>query len=373
MGSKSNADFGFWEEWLHLLTDFEPGALLITLSGIGLIIVWESSVIQRIKPLALLPGALLAVVLASVMNLALNTIAPDWVLSDAQLVRIPNLLDPEVLQSEWKTPDISGLQKPAVYTIALSIALIASLETLLSVEAVDRLDPYRRLSDTNKELRAQGIANSFAGLLGGIPVTSVIVRSSANVYAGGQTRWSAVFHGLLLLIAVLAIPTLLNTIPLAGLASILLVVGYKLASPKVMSEMYLKGQKSFIPFGVTILAVVSTDLLTGILIGCVIGIFWVLQMNYKNAFVLEENSQKSFTLRILKDVSFMNKAELRSLLLEQIPNDCTLKVVANAGIVMDRDITETLGDFQQTAKQKGIQLEFVGFQEDIVLEGSGGH
>jgi MFS superfamily sulfate permease-like transporter len=233
------------------------------------------------------------------------------------------------------------------------------LETLLSLEAVDKLDPYKRISDTNKELKAQGIGNMISGLLGGLPMTAVIVRSSANVYAGGRTRMSAVVHGLLLIIAAVFIPRLLNLIPLASLASVLLVVGYKLARVELFKTMYQAGREQFIPFIITVLAIVFTDLLTGIAIGMVVGMFYVIRTNHQYAVTLV-NIDNYYLLRFTKDMSFINKSELKGKL-KLVPNDAYLLVDGSKARFIDSDIYDTISEFAQSATLRNIQMEYKSF------------
>ncbi|MFZ4985993.1 MAG: SulP family inorganic anion transporter, partial [Blastocatellia bacterium] len=240
-----------------------------------------------------------------------------------------------------------------------TLAVVGSIETLLSIEASDKLDPFRRISNTNRELKAQGVGNLISGLIGGLPVTSVIVRSSANVYAGARTRMSAVTHGILLLVSVIAIPRLLNLIPLACLAAILLLVGYKLTKVEIYRKMYQAGFDQFLPFIVTVLAIVFTDLLTGITIGLVVGFFFVIRTNHHSSITLV-SQDNYFMVRFNKDVSFINKNELKEKLMK-IPSDTIVIVDGTRATYIDNDIYDVIVDFEQNAKFRNIKVELKHF------------
>ena len=237
--------------------------------------------------------------------------------------------------------------------------MVGSIETLLSIEASDKLDPFRRISDTNRELKAQGVGNLISGLIGGLPVTSVIVRSSANVYAGARTKMSAIVHGLLLLVSVVAIPRLLNWIPLASLAAILLLVGYKLTKIDIYRKMYRAGLDQFLPFVVTVLAIVFTDLLTGITIGLVVGFFFVIKTNHHSSITLV-SQDNYYMVRFNKDVSFINKNELKEKLM-QIPSDTIVIFDGTRATYIDSDIYDVIVDFEQNAKFRNIEVELKHF------------
>jgi MFS superfamily sulfate permease-like transporter len=210
-------------------------------------------------------------------------------------------------------PDFTQIGNPDVYITAITIAVVASLETLLCVEATDKLDPYKRVTPTNRELKAQGIGNFLSGLIGGLPVTQVIVRSSANIQSGGRTKASAIIHGFMLLICAMSIPVILNLIPLASLAAVLFVVGYKLAKPALFKQIYKQGKTQFIPYIVTILGIVFTDLLIGIALGLVVAIFHVLYKNYKKPYFLDMSRHHEgapILIELSEDVTFLNKASI---------------------------------------------------------------
>jgi MFS superfamily sulfate permease-like transporter len=261
--------------------------------------------------------------------------------------------------SHFTLPDFSQINNPEVYKIGFTLALIASIETLLSVEAIDKLDPERRVTPTNPELKAQGIGNIVSGLIGGIPVTQVIVRGSANVGAGAKTRLAAFTHGVLLLVCVAAIPGLLNRIPFASLAAILLVIGYKLARISLFREMWREGAWQFVPFVVTVVALVLTDLLTGILLGMVVAIFEVLVYNYQLDFYREETSPGCFKIRLTEHMTFLNKAALKRILRE-IPPNCSVVIDMTGTRILDHDAREVILDFALHAEADGIDLRVEG-------------
>jgi MFS superfamily sulfate permease-like transporter len=237
----------------------------------------------------------------------------------------------------------------------MTIAIVASLETLLSIEACDKLDPHRRMTPLNRELKAQGVANFISGLLGGLPVTSVVVRSSANINAGARTKASTITHGVVLLLAVLLIPSLLRLIPLACLAGLLLAVGYKLTEPKLYREMYRKGLSQSLPFIVTVVAVILTDLLQGVFWGILVAVFFILRTNFGKAAILVNNGS-GYLLKLTKDVSFLNKSTLRNMF-HTIPPNARLLIDGSQSQFIDHDIVETIGDFIESAKSKNITVE----------------
>jgi MFS superfamily sulfate permease-like transporter len=256
-------------------------------------------------------------------------------------------------------PDFSQITNPEVYVIGLTLALIASIETLLSVEATDNLDPEKRVTPTNQELKAQGLGNIVSGLLGGIPVTQVIVRSTANIESGGKTRRASLIHGILLLLCVAAIPAVLNEIPLASLAAILLVIGYRLARVSLFQQMWKKGFWQFVPFIVTIVALVFTDLLTGIMLGMAVAFFEILIYNYQLNFYREETAHGCFTIRLTEHMTFLNKAALKRILRE-VPPGCTLTIDLSGNRILDHDVREVIDDFATHAEADGIDLTILG-------------
>ena len=356
-------------ELVDALEGVTPGATVISCVALLILIVWESRFFKRFSLLQLIPGPLVAVVWGVVYNILALQYAPEWAISQRHLVSLPELGSVENFINQFRMPDFSYLTNPKVYSIALTLAIIASLETLLSIEAVDKLDPHKRIAPTNRELKAQGIGNIISGMIGGIPLTAVIVRSSANINAGGQTRLSSFFHGVLLLISVIFFAQYLNKIPLACLAAILLQIGYKLAQPRLFVEFYHRGWNQFLPFAITIVAILLTDLLQGITIGMAIGIFFVLRANFHEAMTLTTHGSH-YLLRLHKDVSFLNKALLRKHL-SSIQNDSELLIDGNKALFIDQDILETISDFLLAAEGRGITVEIQGFSVYCTVPSSG--
>jgi MFS superfamily sulfate permease-like transporter len=260
-------------------------------------------------------------------------------------------------QLRW--PEWSRLLDRDVYRIGAIVALVASIESLISLEAADKMDPARRISNPDRELLAQGAGNILAGLLGGLPVTAVIVRTSANVYAGARTRWSSLTHGVLLVACILLFPTALNRIPLASLAAILIIIGYKLTNFALYRSMWKAGLDQFLPFIITILAIVFTDLLTGVLIGIVVGAIFVIRTNHHDAFTLVHRDTM-YLLRLNKDASFVNKTELKTKL-ASLPDGAQLIIDGSKATFIDSDVYDVLTDFTESAKHRNIRIELKNF------------
>lgn len=329
---------------------------IITLISLGILLFWQTRFIQKIGFLAAIPGALLAVIVGILLQLFSLPIENDF------LVKIPIATSPAEFFNNFTFPDFgTGLTNPKVYTTAIVIAVVASLETLLCVEASDKQDPKKRTTSTNKELIAQGIGNMCAGIVGGLPVTQVIVRSSANQQAGGQSKASTIFHGILLFISILLIPTLLNKIPLATLAAILLIIGYKLASPSNFKKMYNQGWDQFLPFIVTIVGIVTTDLLIGIGLGITVAICVVLRNNYKIPYFLEKDTDgliHTYFIELSEDVTFLNKASILKML-DKIPAKSKVEINATKTQFIHNDVIEIIQDFVIKASNKEIQLTVI--------------
>jgi MFS superfamily sulfate permease-like transporter len=363
-----DGDLSFLEgEGMNTFTDIikgvitaHPGAVVVSGLCLVLMIAWDHFAHKGVRPLQLVPGPLMAVVLGIVVNQTFAALAPSLqIVDDFHMVQLPTPSSFGGLLGEMRFPDFAALSNQAVWITAITIALVASLETLLSLEAADKLDPFRRISSPHRELRAQGIGNIISGLIGGLPVTSVVVRTSANVYAGGRTWLSSFVHGCLLLVASLAIPRLLNLVPLASLAMVLILVGYKLTKPKIYLAMYQRGWDQFLPFIATVLAVVFTDLLKGVLIGLVIGLFFVIRANHRSA-VTVESMGNLYLARLNKDVTFVNKSELRSKL-RTIPEGAHVVLDGTKALFIDHDIVEVAEDFKKMAQYKNITLEVKNF------------
>lgn len=337
-------------------------AMLIGFVSLALLILWERPFFTSKPFFKLFPGALAAVVAGVMLNLGMSIIYPELAVGK-HLVNLPILWEPGVIEKSFAFPDWSGLTSFPVWKVAFVIALIASLETLLSVEAVDKLDPMRRHTPKNRELKAQGVGNLIAGFIGGLPMTAVIVRSSANINAGGKTKMSAIYHGILLVVSVVTIPYILNMIPLASLAAVLIVVGYKLSKPALYKEQWSRGMNQFLPFIITILAILVTDLLTGIIIGMAVGIFFILRANYKTPYFYhaEENSEngdRQILIHLSEHVSFLNKASLQ-LTLDKLPENSTVVIDGMLVKDIDHDALIIIRDFMLNSVERNIIVKLV--------------
>ncbi len=336
------------------------GAVIISSVALLLLIVWGTPTLKRLPVLKSIPGPLVAVIWGVAYQLFSAHFAPEWAVSAKHLVNLPVSASPRDFINYLSFPDSSylvHLYNPKLYVTAATIAIIASLETLLSLEATDKLDPLKRLTPTNRELKAQGVGNILSGLIGGLPITAVIVRSAANINAGGKTRIACFCHGLLLLLSIVFLADYLNTIPLACLSAILLHTGYKLANPRLFKHFYHKGMNQFLPFTMTVIAILSTDLLVGMAIGMVIGLFFVIKANYHAAITLIQDG-RHLTLMFNKDVSFLNKALLRKLILH-IPANSSVVLDASKARFIDYDIMEILTNFLATAPDDNIDIKVV--------------
>lgn len=352
----------FTELWSALF-DIQPGAALVGIVSIGIMIFWD-----RIKALknSVLPAPLCVVVAGVGISLMLKQFGSSWVIGATHLVQVPVAKDFGSFLGFLQFPNFSAIGNPQVYAAAITIAIVASLETLLNLEAVDRLDPEQRSSPPNRELLAQGIGNVTAGLIGGLPLTSVIVRSSVNINAGGKTRLSAIFHGFLLFGSVLVFPGWLNEIPLSALGAILLMTGLKLASPKLVKQMWSEGKNQFLPFVITVLAIVFTDLLIGIIIGLGVSIGFILRSNMRRPlrkFMEQHITGDVLRIELANQVSFFSRATLEETL-RNVPRGGHVLIDARSTDYMDVDILDLIQDFQHsTAKARGIQLSLVGFKD----------
>jgi len=321
----SDATHNTASDLVMMLESFQPTAIVVSLMGLALLLLWETAFMKRQSWSQFLPASLWAVGLGVVANLLTQGTA--WELSPDHLVQIPMIAEGESITSLWNMPDFSALGRGDVWTLGITLAVVASLETLLCVEATDKMDPHQRVTPPNRELFAQGAGNLLSGFLGGLPVTQVIVRSSANIQSGGQSKLSAVVHGFWLLLAVFVLPEVLNMIPLASLAAILLVVGYKLAKPATFVRMAKHGGRQFAPFVITVLAIVATDLLTGIGIGLAAAIVAILWDHYKRPLegLDRDDNAKRCTLTLGREVTFLHKAGIRQALAD-LPEDYHVEV-----------------------------------------------
>jgi SulP family sulfate permease len=346
----------------NALSHFGLAAIVISALSIGVLLIWP-----KFKKLNLVPAPLVVVIIGVLIALAFQ--GTPYALSASHMVEIPVVNSFSEFLGLFTTPDFSQIANPKVWMVAVTIAIVASLETLLSIEAVDKIDPIKRVSPTNRELMAQGTGNIVSGLIGGLPMTSVIVRSSANVNAGGRTKMSAIFHGCWLLLSLLFIPGVINMIPLACLAAILLVTGYKLARIALFKHMYHKGWDQFIPFVVTIVAVLLTDLLKGVAIGMVFSIFYLLRTNMRNPYfykIEEEGTKKDLRIKLAEEVSFLNKAAIQ-VVLNKIPKETTVVIDGSNSRYIDPDVLETIFNYKHNAYTKGIIVILENIKEQYTV------
>jgi MFS superfamily sulfate permease-like transporter len=340
---------------IHSVKYITPVAVAIGIASLLLHIFWDKFVANKKGIIKLIPAPLLIVLLGVGVNEVMKSVNPQYALHADLMVNIPIASSAGEFFSFFTFPDWSQFANKEIWIAGLTLALVASLETLLSIEAIDDLDPYQRVTNKNRELKAQGVGNFISGLIGGLPITSVIVRSSANVNAGAKTKMSAVYHGTLLLVCVAFIPGLLNLIPKTALAAILIYTGYKLAKPSLFKMFYKKGWDQFLPFVITIVAILLTDLLKGVMIGMVTGLFFVLRSNFKTA-VFVVNDMNNYLFRLRKDVSFMNKPIIKNKL-EEVPENSYVLIDASRADFIDRDIVEVIEDFMIHAPLKNIRVD----------------
>lgn len=347
---------------LRAAENVDPSALIVSSSALAILILWDKVLGPRVRIFQLVQGPLVAVSFGILYQLLALRFAPTWALGAQHLVSVPVVESLSELTSLFIGPDWSQLGNPAVYLTAATLAVVASIETLLCVEAADKMDPEKRVTPTNRELLAQGAGNMVSGLVGGLPVTQVIVRSSANIQSGARSKVSTILHGVLLLVFVLALPELLNLVPLAVLASILLVVGYKLATPSLFSSMYRLGPSQFMPFAVTIVAILLTDLLQGVALGLGVAVMWILHRSYLNAHFVEIEERDDpgehhrVHLRLAEEVSFLNRGAIRKVLSE-IPERSRVTIDLRGTVSIDHDILEILDDFAASAASRDIVVE----------------
>lgn len=338
----------------------DAGAMAIGLLSVVVILVWDKTPLKKL----VLPSALIAVLVAAVLNYVLTYLQSPWAIQTENLIQLPNLLN--ATESAFIFPDWSALTNPLIYTGAITLAVVASLETLLNLEAADKLDPHKRASPPNRELWAQGTGNIISGLIGGMPITSVIVRSSVNANTGARSKCSTIIHGILLLLAVLFFVPLMNMIPLSALAAILILTGFKLTHPSLFKKLYQQGWTQFIPFMITLVAILLTDLLVGILIGLASSIVFILYGNlHKGVRVYREKHLHGVITRIElpSQVTFLNRASLISAL-ERVHKHEKLVIDATQSDSIDPDIYQVIQEYQnETAIKRQIDLKLIGFKQ----------
>lgn len=363
-GHESIFDNGInFSYFTELFGAVHPGAIIVTLVSVAILIIWDR--VHVLKRMKMLPGALVAVVAGIILNEIFKMTGSSLAIQPQHLVSLPVPKSFDDFKNLVTMPDFNGFTNPKVWIIGATIAIVASIETLLCIEASDRLDQQRRITDTNLELRAQGIGNLISSFIGGLPMTSVVVRSSANANAGATSKISAIIHGVLLLICVLSIPVVLNLIPLATLAAVLLLVGYKLAKPATFKHFWHLGKFQFIPFVATVVAVVATDLLKGVGIGLAISIFYILQGNMKRAYYLSKETldhADGIIIKLAEEVSFLNKAAIKKTL-KNIKANSSVTIDARGTSYIATDVLEMIQDFANIrAKEEDITVELLGFR-----------
>ncbi|MBM4207514.1 MAG: carbonic anhydrase [Gammaproteobacteria bacterium] len=353
----SQADnYSSFSELYHMLGAVQPGALIITLASLAIILLWEAPNLRSNYFFQSIKSPLAAVLTGVFINALLQSFKPEWALGTVHLVSIPVVDNIPNLLQQLHLPDFNQRFNAQVYTVGLTLAVVACLETLLSVEAVDKLDPYKRITPPNQELIAQGVGNIFCAMLGGLPLTQVIVRSSVNAQSGGRTKMAAIINGVLLLMAVLLMPALLNKIPLASLAAILMVVGFRLVSRAPINALYNSGWYQFIPFLVTVLGLVFTNILVGIVVGLSVALFSILLENFKRSHYFKEaHIGNKHVIRLSEHVSFLNKANIQQTL-DALPSHSEVVIDASRSKFIDYDVYGIIQDFKNEAHHKHIKL-----------------
>jgi MFS superfamily sulfate permease-like transporter len=355
----------------NVLNYVQLGSIVVSIISLGILLAWDK--ISFLKKLKLIPGALVAVITGIVLNELFIKLGSSLVITKDHLVSLPIPKSIEDFKQIIIVPNFSGFLNPDVWVVGLTIAIVASIETLLCIEAADRMDVLKRYTNTNIELKAQGIGNIVRALLGGLPMTSVVVRSSANCSAGAKSKLSSIIHGFLLLISVVTIPFLLNKIPLATLAAVLLLVGYKLAKPVTFIHFWHKGKYQFIPFIATLLAVVFTDLLKGVALGMIISVIFILKGNLKRAYSFRKEEYVDgdvIHIDLAQEVSFLNKAAIKQTL-NSIPPNSKVIIDAKDTIYIAHDILDLIHEFKSIkAKDESIRVKLKGFKKEYQLDNS---
>ena len=362
-------DFAFFQvdgqntfsEIFNTVNHIQPGSALIGIIALAILILWEKVLSKKGKIFKLIQGPLVAVVLGIIFFVATSS-NEILAIADSHLVSVPVPDDLASLAGLLRFPNFAALANSEVWVVGFTIALVASLETLLCVEATDKLDPHKNVTPTNRELLAQGSGNIISGMIGGLPITQVIVRSSANIQSGGTSKASAIMHGFLLLISVLLIPALLNKIPLSVLAAVLLVVGFKLAKPQLFKTMYELGWKQFVPFIVTVIGIIFTDLLVGIGLGLLVGILVILIKSYQNSHFLHKEGEDiddgKIKMTLAEEVTFFNKGAILKEL-DRLPHDSKLELDITKNRYLDNDVIEILDDFTLKAEERNITIKLI--------------
>ncbi|MBL6611018.1 MAG: SulP family inorganic anion transporter [Flavobacteriaceae bacterium] len=371
--------FGYDSDWVGDLTFIEkdgsntfgslftalrhisPGATIIAVLGLSLMLFWDKVLAKKARFFTIIQGPIVAVAIGIAYAIATKDYT-YWSIEPEHLVSVPVFESFADFTSQFTSPAFSSISNKQVWIVGFTIALVASLETLLSVEATDKLDPHKRVTPTNRELVAQGVGNIVSGMIGGLPITQVIVRSSANIQSKNETKLSAIIHGFLLLIAVILLPRIINEIPLSVLAAVLILVGYKLAKPSLFKKMFQLGTKQFAPFIITVLGIIFTDLLIGISLGLGVGVLVILYYSFKNSHFLhledESAETPSFKMTLAEEVTFFNKGAILDAL-EHLPKNSTVEIDVRKTRYLDYDIVEIIQDFGHKAKERNISLTVI--------------
>lgn len=358
-----------FSEFYHMMDYVSIGSIIIGVVSIAILLLWQSKAFKSNKYLSMVPSALVVVVVAILIDFFFNKTMPHLEVKDEHLVKLPVFNTFSDVLGSLTHPDFSAWKNPKIYEVGAIIAAVASLETLLSIEAIDKLDPNNNISPTNRELIAQGTGNLISGLIGGIPITSVIVRSSVNVNSGGRSQLSAITHGVLFLVAIFLLPNILQLIPLSALAAILILTGYNLAKPALYKYMYKQGLDQFLPFILTILVMLFTDLLKGVTVGIVISIIFILKQNYKAPFkVIKESidGKMNYFVKLSQNITFINKGKFIELF-KEIPPNSVVFMDGGRTTFIDKDVLEIISTFKQSSKIHNIEVNLEEIQEVVVL------
>jgi MFS superfamily sulfate permease-like transporter len=371
-------DLGFFQvdgensfsELINAINYICPPSFIIALISVTVLIMWEKKFVRSHKVLSMIPGPLVVVVLGILLDFFFSQMGGIWDIAPEHMVNFPSVLEAKNIHEVFYFPDLNAFGKADTYKVAMVIAAVASVETLLCIEAIDKLDPEKHNTSNNRELMAQGAGNMISGLIGGLPITSVIVRSSVNLNSGAKTKMATIAHGLFLASAVLFIPGILKMIPMSALAAILIVTGYKLARVSIFKNAYRQGWKYFLPFIFTILVMLATDLLKGVGCGIIISFIFLLAENMQMPFKVGSekiDGMRYYLVQVAQHVTFLHKGSFVNLL-EKIPAHSWVTIDARKTTYMDRDVTELLNEFKRTAKSKNIKLELLNVAEVEIIE-----
>jgi len=347
-----------FSELINMASFISYPSLFIGIISVLILIVYQFKAVKNHKILNKMPAALVVVFVAILLNDFFNSCFITFVIKPEHVVNLPSISSFSDIKNNFIHPDFSAITNPKVYEVAFVIALVASLETLLSIEAIDKIDPANNKTPANRELIAQGVGNLTSGLLGGIPLASVIIRSAANVEAGGKSKKSSIIHGVLFIVTIFLIPGIIQLIPLSALAAILIFTGYKLTSPKIIKNVFRMGYDQAIPFVATILVMLLTDLLKGVAFGILVSAFFILRNNYRFPFKMMQEKIEGrihYFIKLSQNVTFLNKGKMMAAL-QTIPNGAKVYVDGNNATFIDKDILEVLSEFKKSAKRKNIDV-----------------